>query len=384
MGASFLKKPWLLPPQLAAWQRPLVRRLRGCVPQDKNVFWIFSSGTQSVNQVKCLAVTKDALFESAQAVNNFLLVTKRDRWSIEIPTYHIGGFAILARAYLSGSSVYKSSSWNAKRFTKRVMDKKITLTSLVPTQVFDLVEQKLRAPKCLRAAVIGGGALDQNLYRLGRELGWPLLPSYGLTECASQVATASLSTLESTSYPGLTVLPHAQVRLDDQKISLQCKSLCQWIATVNQAEVFTLEEPLRRGWYATEDLGEWVGPQIAGRPQSLKILGRRDDVVKIYGVLVSVPQVESDFKLAAVRAGEKAGSSIAVVARQEGREGARLYAVVDQKKSLDSLRTVLKTYNASVNGPYRVHDVLYVAKIPRTSLGKIKRAELLALDLFKG
>ena len=39
----------------------------------------------------------------------------------------------------------------------------------------------------------GGGALDPSLYKQARDLGWPLLPSYGLTECGSQVATASLS-----------------------------------------------------------------------------------------------------------------------------------------------------------------------------------------------
>ena len=36
----------------------------------------------------------------------------------------------------------------------------------------------------------GGGAVSDELYRDARALGWRVLPSYGMTECCSQVATA--------------------------------------------------------------------------------------------------------------------------------------------------------------------------------------------------
>src|SRR5207253_1068669 len=100
------------------------------------------------------------------------------------------------------SKVVKGGEWNPARTVKKWKDRKVTLTSLVPTQVFDLVSANLTAPKNLRAAVIGGGALDPSLYLKARELGWALLPSYGLTECASQVATASLDSLGKKEFPG--------------------------------------------------------------------------------------------------------------------------------------------------------------------------------------
>lgn len=352
--------------------------LRRQVPKEKDVLWIFSSGTQSVNQVKCIGLTFEALFESARVVNSFLEVTRKDRWSIEIPTYHIGGFAILARAHLSGSKVYRSTKWEPAGFLKRLKDNKISLTSLVPTQVYDLVALGRPAPAGLRAVVVGGGGLDPNVYKKARALKWPLLPSYGLTECASQVATAALNTLEKTEFPALTVLPHAQVSFEQQRILIRCQSLCQWVTTTRTDGVFTLEDPLRRGWFQTEDVGEWAGPQVPGRPATLRVLGRRDDVVKIYGVLVSVPQVESDLRRLAEQKGFPWSEAVTVIARTEGREGTRLHLVSEKKDWLSRLEELRRIYNGSVNGPFRVHNIFSVPEIPRTALGKIKRAELLA------
>ena len=64
-------------------------------------------------------------------------------------------------------------------------------SSLVPAQVLDLVRAGLRPPPVLRAIVVGGGAISAELYRDARALGWPVLPSYGMTECCSQIATAT-------------------------------------------------------------------------------------------------------------------------------------------------------------------------------------------------
>ena len=74
----------------------------------------------------------------------------------------------------------------------RLADRGVTHTSLVPTQVHDLVKADLRAPETLKAIVVGGGHLDAATGRLARTLGWPVLASYGMTEAASQIATQTL------------------------------------------------------------------------------------------------------------------------------------------------------------------------------------------------
>ena len=376
MGASFLRAAWLIPNKMARWQRIAASHIKRQVPQFKDVVWIFSSGTQSVNRVKCIGLSHEAIFESAKAVNAHLQSTTKDIWSVEIPTYHVGGFSIFARAHLSGAKVVQGGKWDAVKFTKRVKDKKITLSSLVPTQVFDLVASQASAPKHLRAVVVGGGALDSHLYARARALGWPLLPSYGLTECGSQVATAPLESLIIKEFPGLTVLPHVRVDFRHQRIFLQCLSACRWIATAGEDGSFTLEDPLRDGWLATEDLGEWKGVVISGQPLQVRILGRQDDVVKIFGVLVAVPQVESDLREFCRKRNLDIEDDLVLVAAGAQREGSRIYAVTTNKEGLGPLEAVIKSYNVSVNGPYRIHQARWLSEIPRTALGKVKKSEL--------
>jgi O-succinylbenzoic acid--CoA ligase len=358
-------------PKMQRWQRTAAAHLKRQAPRAPDVVWIFSSGTQAVGRVKAIGLSFDAILESARSVNSHLQAGPKDIWSVEIPDYHVGGFSIYARAKLSRSKVVKGGQWAPARTVKKWQERNVTLTSLVPTQVFDLVTHSLRAPKSLRAAVIGGGPLDPSLYLRARELGWPLLPSYGLTECASQVATAPLDSLGRKEFPGLTVLPHARVDFYLQRLRVQCLSACRWIATATEDGSFTLEDPLRDGWFATEDLGEWKGVPISGRPQQIRVLGRQDEVVKVYGVLVPLPQVESDLR----KFCQEAQGVWTVVALGGGREGARIIVVAEDPAGKETLELGVRKYNAGVTGPYRVHEVK-TARIPRTSLGKIKRAEL--------
>lgn len=46
-------------------------------------------------------------------------------------------------------------------------------SSLVPTQVVDLVNGEIQAPPGVRCIIVGGGALDMETGRRARALGWP-------------------------------------------------------------------------------------------------------------------------------------------------------------------------------------------------------------------
>lgn len=364
MGASSVVwKSWLLSPHLTAWQKRALRELRRRVPRDRESVWILSSGTQSVGQVKAIALKREAILCSADGVNRFLGADRRDVWLLALPAYHIGGFAIGVRAALSGSRVVTLSGarWSAASYAQLARAERVTLSSLVPTQVHDLVACGLKAPASLRAIVVGGGALDPALYSRARALGWPVLPSYGMTETASQVATAKLESLQSAQYPGLSPLPHAEIELRGQQICIRSHSLCHWLAT-SDGERFTLEDPRRAGWLATADLGEW-------RDGGLHVLGRRDDVVKVLGVLVPLAQVQSDLGL------EFKGTILAV---PSDRQGHQLVAVTDTVESLSQTARLVEAYNSRVAGPFRVALIAWVPSLPLGDLGKVKKAELAA------
>ena len=198
------------------------------LPHLKGHVWLTTSGSTSQ---KWIALSKKALLTSARAVNQHLRASSRDRWGRVLPLFHVGGLSILARAYLSQSrSISYRQKWSPTLFVTFLKKHKITLCSLVPTQVYDLVRAGCVAPADLRAVVVGGAHLSPALYQAGRRLNWPLLPSYGMTECGSQVATAELRSLKnkntkSKKTPPLKILPHVKVKIVGGEITLQSKSL---------------------------------------------------------------------------------------------------------------------------------------------------------------
>lgn len=366
MGTRPLRSGWLISPLLPAWQRQRVEDLRERCPRERDLIWILSSGTQSIDQVKAIGLGWDAIEASARSVNRFLKVTAADRWLVTLPTYHIAGYAILVRARLSRSRVFHLKKWTAAHFMTLVKDKKISLSSLVPAQVHDLVTAGYLSPACLRALIVGGGALAPDLYFRARALGWPVLPSYGLTECASQVATSSLKSLQGDEYPALEILPHVRLKTIAGRVWIHAESVCRYVATMSVDRQFTMEDPRRGGWLPTEDLGEVRGNDFVP-------LGRRDDVVKILGVLVHLAQVEADL---CACAGEELTGSIGVIGMSSARAGVDLVAVTDSSVPLTKWESVVDDYNRKAHGPARIKKLCWVHELPRTSLGKLKRQEL--------
>lgn len=240
----------------------------------------------SSGSLKWVALAKSALLNSATAVNHHLKCHSNDRWLSVLPKFHVGGLSIYARGYLSGAEVISCAEqvkWNAQYFVNQLIDHKISLTSLVPAQVYDCVALKLSPPKYLRAVVIGGGRLSETLYAQGIALGWPLIPSYGLTECCSQVATASLNSLNDLSYPRMVPLNHVNLRLGKGGY-LQIKSESLLTGYIEHGQ---LRDPKIEGWFQTEDRieEEWIDGKGIGNVHRdlnfVKIGGESVDLLKL-------------------------------------------------------------------------------------------------------
>src|SRR5687768_11733428 len=148
------------------------RRLETYVVPLRAHVWLATSGTSGA--LKLTALSKKALLASAASVNRHLQSDSKDVWCCVLPTFHVGGLGIYARALLSGARVI-TEGWDPVRFGA---NPEISLASLVPAQVADLVRLGVRAPRSIRAVIVGGGALGTGLYAQAGELGWPVLPSY--------------------------------------------------------------------------------------------------------------------------------------------------------------------------------------------------------------
>lgn len=331
-----------MPPEEAA-------RLRSLVIDLEAHLWLATSGTTGA--LKLAALSKEALLASAAAVNRRLQSDGRDVWCCVLPAFHVGGLGIFARAFLSGARVIRPP-WNAREFAA---NGEMTLASLVPAQVSDLVELRLPAPANLRAVVVGGGALPDALYAGGCALGWPLLPSYGMTETCSQVATATLRS------PELRLLDHVEARTgSDGRLAFRGGSLLTGYAT----ERGLLDPKTSDGWFVTEDLGS-VDAGV------LNVEGRRADSVKIGGESVDLTRL--DAILATI-----AGDHAAVVAVPEARLGQVIHLAIEPFADAEA---ILAAYNAGVHPFERARGIHRVAEIPRSPLGKLLRTKLLEMIL---
>lgn len=346
------------------------RELRGHV-------FLLTSGTtaQSAAGFKWVALHKRAILNASAASNERLECTAADIWLHSLPDFHIGGLSIWARAWLSGARVIKSSSaaaWDPSRFAREAAETEATLCSLVPTQVHDLLRDGIAAPTSLRAILLGGGASSDDLVMRARALGWPVLPTYGMTEAASQVATALLTSARSDMDVSLHVLPHLEVAASgDDRLRVRGSSLLTgYIVPVPNAAgalVGAFMDPKRDGWFATEDFGS-VSNGV------LRVIGRMSDRLKIGGETVHLGRLEAILDEEAAR--RQLATRVTLVASPDPRLETVIHAVAEEGIDAALLRATIDGFNERVLPFERVRAVLTVGAIPRTALGKIRRAEL--------
>ena len=334
-------------------------------PEDfQECIWLSTSGS---TEAKLVALTKHALLTSAYYVNQFLNVNLNDIWINPLPLFHVGGLGITARAYLSQSPhFFYSEKWNPQNYCNFLAEKKGTLSALVPTQIYDIVTRNLSAPPSLRAVVVGGGALNPSIFFKARNLGWPLLPSYGLTECASQVATARLNEPIESKLPRLEILPHIDLIISEKgEICLKSPALFKTCARFKEGKLHFLPT-LIDGWYTTGDLGE-----VEGR--FLKVSGRKGDFIKIGGENVDFSRLEQVLMEIKLQLNVHADAALGAIPADRLGHSIHLF-ITDQDDGL--LQTA---FNRLVMPFERIRKVHYVPEIPRSPLSKILRNELLKL-----
>lgn len=327
--------------------------------------WLATSGsTADTDKVKYAALSKEAVLASAEAVNRHLGITCDDVWINSLPHFHVGGLGIFARAYLSRAKVaLYEGKWNPESFCDFVNSNQGTLSALVPTQVFDLVSARLQAPSSLRAVIIGGGQLNQSLYDQAYALGWKLLPSYGLTEACSQVATAVES---SEKFPAMRILPHLQVSVDDNGcIKLKGPSLLTCYAHISQTGC-QIQDPKIDGWLTTEDKGEVNEGTIA-------IFGRDTDFFKIGGESVDLKHLEAILEKMRLRLNLM--TDVALIALEDPRLGHAVHLTVagSPREEIDEL---VHTFQQTVLPFERIRQVHYLPQLPRSPLNKLLRGAL--------
>lgn len=133
---------------------------------------------------------------SARGAIRRLGLGPEDRWSATLDPAHIGGLALLLRAAAAGARVAlpggSDSRFHADAFLRAAAAGRVTHASLVPAMLHRCLEADAGpAPPGLRCVLVGGAATPPPLLDAALQRGWPIALTYGLSEAASQVATAA-------------------------------------------------------------------------------------------------------------------------------------------------------------------------------------------------
>ncbi len=373
MDATLLTDPgfWADPQPYAAGGFP------GAIPRDAGLdgqVLVETSGSSGTP--KWIALSKQALLISAAAVNRHLQVADTSCWGLALPLHHVGGLGVVARAFEAACQIHHfPNRWQAPAFQAWLGQHAVTHTSLVPAQVHDLVAAGLAAPPSLVAIVVGGGSLTEATGRAARQLGWPVLASYGMTEAGSQIATQGLESLESSylSAP-LPILPIWQTRVSTEgQLSIAGPALFSGsLARDHSGWKF---RPRADAWHPTSDRVDLTTSQLTP-------LGRMDAVVKVLGELVDPAAIESE--LLALANGALSPGSLAIAALPDERAGHLLVPVLEAGTDPALVTAILHAYQNQAPGFRRLQAPVIVVSLPRSPLGKLRRAELADVVLGSG
>ena len=328
---------------------------------------VFFETSGSSGTPKWVALSKQALIVSASAVNTHLEVMPNSCWGLALPLNHVGGFGVVARAYQAGCGFqHFDRRWNALAFCEWLARHGITHTSLVPTQVHDIVKANLTAPAAVIAIVVGGGHLDESLGQAARDLGWPVLASYGMTEAGSQIATQGLDSLGMPYRASpIPLLPIWEAQIThDKLLAISGPALFTGYLV---AGVFV---PRETSWHATTD-------RVILEGRALSILGRSDSLVKILGELVDPEAIECE--LLSLSQGQLTPGSFAVIAIPDARAGNVLVPLFESSVHPSIIQSTLSLYEDRTPGHKRLIPAAILEEFPRSALGKLRRRELAAI-----
>lgn len=342
------------------WSDDVQKRVQHAVDEHvlRSHVWIASSGTESFRPgaIKMVGISKRAFLVAADSVCKTLSITNKDIYFNTLPLFHVGGLSTMARTFASNCTHIQADErqkWNPVAVCEQLQSLKVTVTSLVPTQIFDIVAQSIKAPKSLRFVFIGGGSLSEELYASAQKLGWDLVPTYGMTETAAMIAYQQRS-------PRYTLFPHITgCRTNgDGRLQIQSEALFTGYIFISENGQSEFVDPKENGWFTSGDKAKVLENQ-------LELEGRETELVKIKGESVSLLDMNMKFENFCLR--KNFFNKSVVIAFPDARDGYLLCAVSEGVLTSE----FISEFNENQLPYERISRAVSFEKLPLTALGKI-------------
>ena len=236
---------------------------------------IFTSG--STGNPKAVELTFNNIFTSTKKWNEEIHFNNNDVYLNMLSIDHIGGLSIFFRALYYNFTMVLSSFSN-ENFHKLIYKKKITLISLVPAMLYQILDDEIDKNLFdkIRYVILGGSMMDLDLIKRSCISDVPLYLSYGMTETSSGIAGVKVTENNVDSY-SYKAFAGVNIIVDKSKIIIKSTTLMKryWGSVLNQREYFV-----------TNDLGFINDNQLI-------VTGRSDDVIISGGENFSSSYIEN-------------------------------------------------------------------------------------------
>jgi o-succinylbenzoate---CoA ligase len=320
--------------------------LRGAVEHDLDATALIVRTSGTTGGAREVPLTYGNFLWSALGSAVALALDPAERWLCTLPLVHVGGLSIVLRSAIYATTAVVHERFEADAALEALMEREITVVSVVATTLTRLLDAGLSHPPALRCALAGGGPVPAGLVDRARAAGVVVCQTYGLTEACSQVATQA---------PG------------ERDADAGAPLFCTRVAVGDDGEILvsgpTVSPAVGGGVLATGDRGELL-PGGA-----LRVIGRKADTIITGGENVAPSEVEAVLERhpGVVEAG------VHGVADAEWGEAVHARVVVREAVSADELRAHCASLLAAHKVPKRIE---FVDALPRTASGKLQRALL--------
>ncbi len=223
---------------------------------------MFTSG--SSGEPKAVVHTIGNHYFNALGSNENIPVKQNDCWLLSLPLYHVSGLSIIWRTILGGGTIALPDP--SENLSDSIKKYKVTHLSLVATQLIRTLKShpKTNALKNLKAVLLGGGPIPDELMQKAQKFKLPVFATYGLTEMASQVATSKKpinGKIKTLKYRQLKVSKGGEILVRGQVL---------FKGYLKNGKIM---RPIdAKGWFHTGDLGSY------NNRGGLCFLGRKDNM----------------------------------------------------------------------------------------------------------
>ncbi|HYN47426.1 MAG TPA: class I adenylate-forming enzyme family protein, partial [Candidatus Nanopelagicales bacterium] len=253
---------------------------------------ILTSGT--TGRPKAALLSHRALAASAAAWTAVL--PPATGWLLCLGLAHVAGLGVAWRALGAGLPLHVIPGFDPEAVLAVLRSPAApSHCSLVPVQLARLLEAAGEAageaaPPALRAVLLGGAPIPPDLVRRATAAGWPVIPTYGLTEAGSGVTALPADEAAATPDSDGRPLPGVMLRIaepgPDGVGEIQVRTPAAFSGYLSRdgatAAAFTAD-----GWLRTGDLGRLAADA------RLFVVDRRGDLIVSGGENVYPAEVEA-------------------------------------------------------------------------------------------